>query len=737
METDRTLRFRFLVDGEEIEHRVHGFWIREALSVGWEGWLELQANAEVDTAAMTGKPCTLKVESGGDLDRVFQGVVFGGAMKAVSEEHFRVRIDVGARLHLLRLGQNLRLFQEKNVKEVVTSILEEGDLAGDSHKWHLEGTYPTLEVFKQDRESDEAFIRRLLADAGIGFAIHHTEDKDVVVLFDSLQPLEAIEGDDVLWDRAATGTRANTVWDLHEVRRSRSDTVMLRDYNPAKPKVDLTFQEKADGARGREVYLHPGGFLDTDWGKTRAKRTLERVRMGGVGQQGRSDCPMLEPGRTFAMENHKRDAINRRFRVVSVLHEGGRPAAGDAAEVTYMNQFEAIPDDAPFRPAPLPAPMPSGVEVAFVTGADGQELHGNAHGEVRVRYPWDRSGITNDKSSPWLRVGQLALGGSMIIPRVGFEVLVDHELGHLDRPLVVGHLYNGEALPPYELPAGATRSTLQTATTASGGGANELRFEDAAGSEEIFLNASRDLKVAIENESDCTVGNDEKCEVGGNRSVKIGANSTGNVSGARTVTVNADQKMDVGGDFTQAVAGTAKLAVGGVRKISVKGDLTENIAGTLDRKVGGLQSVTGMETYMRTIGGASETQVGAAWLEVCGASKASTCGPLRTETVGALKMIKAKTVAVSCGAAYGMNAASEQVNCGGNRNDTAKGIIINAGGGLNVKAANINITGEDKVILRVGGTQIEVTSSSVTIKSPKATLKGNKAVGHKTQHKSG
>jgi type VI secretion system secreted protein VgrG len=731
------MRIAFSLRGEEPEHRVRCFHFEETLSVGCEGWVDLEAVSEVDTVALIGKPCTVKLESGQDLDRVFHGVVFGAACRAVSPGHFNVHVELRARLHLLRLGQNLRLLQQKNVKEVVTSVLEEGGLSGSAQEWHLKGTYPTIDVFRQDRESDEAFVRRLLSDAGIGFALHHSDSEDVLVLFDDVKALQAIQGQDVLWDRSATGTRVNSVWDLHDVRRNTPDAVMLRDYNPAKPKLNLTEQVKADNARGREVYLHPGGFLEPDWGKTRAQRMLERVRVRGMAYAGQSDCPMLEPGRSFAIEHHPRAALNRRFRVVSVRHEGGVCLGAEAGEVTYVNQFEAILEERPFRPTHLSSPAPRGVEVAFVTGADGQELHGSEQGEVRVRYPWDRSGITNDKSSPWLRVGQLALGGSMIVPRVGFEVLVDHELGDLDRPLVVGHLYNGEVPPPYELPGGATRSTLQTATTAGGGGANELRFEDAAGSEEIFLNASRDYKVSIENESDCSVGNDEQCEVGGNRALKVGANHNGNVQGARTLDIHADQSLNVGGDYTDATQGTANLDVTGLRKISVGGDLTENIAGTLERTVGGLQSVTGIQAYQRTVGGDSETKVGAAWLESCGASRASTCGPLRKETVGALKMIKAKTVAIACGAAYGMNAASEEVKCGGSRNDGAKAVLLNAGGGLKIKAKNINVTGESKVVLRVGGTRIELTQSGVTIKSTQAKLKGNKAVGHKTQHKSG
>jgi len=151
--------------------------------------------------------------------------------------------------------------------------------------------------------------------------------------------------------------------------------------------------------------------------------------------------------------------------------------------------------------------------------------------------------------------------------------------------------------------------------------------------------------------------------------------------------------------------------------------------------VGGLQAVTGVADYERKVVGGVKTSVGAAWLEASASSRMTTCGTLRLETVGALKMVKAKTAAVSCGAAYAMQAAAEKVTCGGNRVDKAKAALaITAGGGLSVKADNINITGETKVVLRVGGSVVEVTPSGVKIKSSKVQLKGVKKLGSTSNH---
>src|SRR5690606_7952256 len=139
-------------------------------------------------------------------------------------------------------------------------------------------------------------------------------------------------------------------------------------------------------------------------------------------------------GRTFDLTGHPRIELDRTYVALDVEHRYDDDGGG----VTYENEVLVVLADAPLRPVDAPAaPEIGGVEVAFVTGPGGAELHGSENGQVKVRFPWDRSGLTDDKSSNWLRVGQLPLPGSMVVPRVGFEVLVDYEMGDVDRPVVV------------------------------------------------------------------------------------------------------------------------------------------------------------------------------------------------------------------------------------------------------------------------------------------------------------
>jgi type VI secretion system secreted protein VgrG len=738
MSRPRTLKFGISIgDQGDAAFRVTGFQLAEELSRGCRGTIDIEAQAKVDLDDLIGEEVVLTIRSGEQApERHFQGVVLGAELASAQPEHFQIALEMGARLELLKLGQNTRIFQKQSVPEVVREVLQEAGLDGEAQSWKTASSYSKRDFVTQFNESDFAFISRLLAGEGIGFAIRN-EDKDTVVFFDGDDGFVPLAHETVLVDRGSTQVHENTVLKLRDCQAGTCDAVMVRDYDFKRPAFDLSHKEQAPKASGREVYLHPGGFVELPEGKRLARRALERLQVGARLRHGQSDSPFFEPGRTFTLQEHPRSELNGDHALIAVVHRGESSSKNGKPQDTYSNEFRAIPKGVPFRPPTEAKPVAHGIQVAFVTGPPGQELHGSEHGEVKVRLAWDPSGTKDDRSSTWLRVGQLALGGSMIVPRVGFEVIVDRELGDLDRPLVVGHLYNGEAPPPYSLPQAATKSSIQTATTAGGAGANELRMEDSDGAEEIMINASKDFTCSSENDAVVAVQVNATEKTGANHSFSVGANHTSTVVGSRTLKVGANQSLNVGGDLSVAVGGASKLDVGAMRRLTVGGDLTENTQGSLTRTVGGLQSVTAVAGYQRKVVGQSQTTVGAAWIEACATSRASTCGGARIETVAGLKMVKAKTASVNCGVAHVLNAASVRTKVGGNRvDDAGAALLITAGGGLSVKADNINITGKTKVVLRVGGSTLELTPGSVKLKSSSVDLKGVKKLGSTSSHNS-
>jgi type VI secretion system secreted protein VgrG len=69
---------------------------------------------------------------------------------------------------------------------------------------------------------------------------------------------------------------------------------------------------------------------------------------------------------------------------------------------------------------------------------------------VKVKFFWDRDGKADENSSLWIRVAQNHVGGTagFFLPEVGDEVLVMFEHGDIDRPIVIGSLWNGKDKPP-------------------------------------------------------------------------------------------------------------------------------------------------------------------------------------------------------------------------------------------------------------------------------------------------
>ncbi|HEX9173339.1 MAG TPA: type VI secretion system Vgr family protein, partial [Telluria sp.] len=116
----------------------------------------------------------------------------------------------------------------------------------------------------------------------------------------------------------------------------------------------------------------------------------------------------------------------------------------------YANCFEAIPLERPWRPMMerKASPTAHGSQTAIVVGPDGSdmpngadEIHCDWLGRVRIRFHWQES-----NAGCWVRVGQRSAGGGMgsqFLPRIGQEVLVKFIEGDIDRPVIVGALYNG------------------------------------------------------------------------------------------------------------------------------------------------------------------------------------------------------------------------------------------------------------------------------------------------------
>jgi type VI secretion system secreted protein VgrG len=741
--------FTFTIQGVSATLRVSRWEATEAISELFEVELSLTSeDRDIAFADAVGKPALLKIETEGSEPRLFHGIVsrFRHGEDGPQQSAYSATIVPG--IFRLRLRHDARIFQAMTVPAIIDKVLSGAGVK--DHRAMLTGSYAPREYCVQYRESDLAFISRLMEEEGIYYFFEHSEDKDVLVLADAPGAPAPIKGTDTLpYKGFGAMTEAQGVSRFSSSEEVRSGKVTLTDYNFKKPALSLLSSASGTLDTDLEVYDYPGEYELPGDGTTLSKVRLEEQQARRAVAEGQSTCFRLTPGYLFSLSDAGRDADNRRYLIVGVRHRGslgwresdaGGPPSGASQGEGYANTFHVIPSDVPFRPERrTPRPTIKGVQTAIVTGPGGEEIYVDEHGRVKVHFHWDRKGKSDDSSSCWIRVSQLWAGagwGAMWSPRIGHEVIVDFIEGDPDRPIIVGRVYHGANVPPYPLPGEKTKSTIKSDSSKGGGGNNELRFEDKKGSEEVWLHGQKDWNIKIEHDKGQIIGHDEALDVGHDR--------TKHVAHDQSETVDHDKKIQVGNDHTENIVGNAtihvgrdhtenidgkeSLTIGKTRDVTVASDQTTTIGGNHTITVSQSHSETISITMTQNVGAASSENVGAAKDVNVGAAYSVNVGAAMSTTVGA---VMSTTVGADESTDVG---GSQSINVGGDRN-------IGVGGNqvTNVGAAKAVIAGKE-VSIQCGDASILIEKNgNITVSGKQIAIKGTGPIdieGSKIQVKS-
>jgi type VI secretion system secreted protein VgrG len=493
---------------------------RDAVSEPYEARLTLGVeDPDFDSSLLLGAPATVTLARGSGLRQIH------GIVREVSEPHpqkdevTRFEAVLVPALWLLSLRRNTRMFQNQTVPEIVEAVLEEGLGPYDrTFSNHLAATYTEREYCLQYQESDLAFVQRLLEEEGIGYSFDHGGDEaEDLALWDASPDATELPGPQRFepTGRAAVSSD-DAVTTFHLAHRTTTTSVVARDWDWTRAgdtAVEAEVRSEDALGRDRESYEFGQGrslslaeYSAPAYGADDATHQARVRKEAAVCEQlrarGRSQAVVLNAGAIFDLSGHP--SQDGRYFLTRVEHRLGRSEGGVDADWSYANHFECVPADVPWRPGRrTPKPRIPGIQTATVTGPGGEEIHVDEHGRIKVQFAWDRDNPSDDTSSCWVRVEQPWAGagwGHWFVPRIGMEVVVMFIDGDPDRPLVTGSVYNGANLLPYVLPDEKTKSTIMTQSSPGGGGFNELRFEDRAGSEEIFTHAQKDYDEVILND---------------------------------------------------------------------------------------------------------------------------------------------------------------------------------------------------------------------------------------------
>lgn len=434
-------------------------------------------------------------------------------------------------------------------------------------------------------ESDLNFVRRLMEKFGLYYFFIHTEAGHCLVVTDSKEahrPVPEYATVPYVPTQSGGQVRDTECIDTLSVRsRVKNHQFFSADYNFLTPAKVVS--GKAQGAPGfsapppKEHFAYPGGFQESTNGELLTRVGYEVAVCQKTIYTGGGNARGISAGYTVTPTHHDVPAFAHKLLVIASSHrisESAAEAGGSGSG--YHGSFTAIPAATQFRTERGTAcPRVRGVQTAKVVGPQGEEIHTDEYGRVRVHFFWDRHVEKQEAASCWIRVAYPSAGsgwGFQSIPRIGQEVVVDFEEGDPDRPLVIGTVHNAEQLPPYVLPGRKTVSGIKTRSSKTGGSSdfNEIRFDDKQGNEYLYLQAQKDWWRLVKNDAYSQINRHRHSLVKGNAletiegmcDVVVKGDASARTEGARSEVVQDDWHCLTQGQYGLEAASDLSLKAG-------------------------------------------------------------------------------------------------------------------------------------------------------------------------------
>ena len=490
----------------------------------------------LDFDKQLGKNVTVVLHTNGQGDRFFTGTCTEAQRFGRSIQGYEYALILRPGLWLASKRFTSRVFHNMKVPDILNEVLGEyGSTFTVTDK--TQGDHPELEYCVQHRESDLDFALRLMEGAGISYHFKFGDDSQTLVLCDSESAYEAVPGGSRDYYEAEDFrlTRTEHLNRMMPERRFTGNKAVLTDYKLQKPNENNKGENEGDAKFDPKLedYHHPyhqhlGKNTESSYGKTYAEVRVLAERGNDGRYLAAGDSGSLTPGYKVTLKNHPN--FDGDYLVVGCAHTidvQDYRTGGTGGDLPYRGEYELM-KLARFVPAIVtPKPIVGGPQTGVVVGdntkGSDNEIYTDEYGRIRVHMHWNREDPGDAKGQTmWVRVagvwtGQSKPWGSIFIPRVGTEVLVDFLDGDPDRPIVIGTVYNDKNKPPYDLPDKPFESGWKS-NFENDSGYNEIVFVDTDGDEKIRVYTDMDL--------DTTVKNNEKRVVHVDREVEIKNNDT-------------------------------------------------------------------------------------------------------------------------------------------------------------------------------------------------------------------
>jgi type VI secretion system secreted protein VgrG len=361
----------------------------------------------------------------------------------------RYRLRLVPRVHRLSLTSTTEVFLKVGLLDILRTKLERADLGASDLAPRLSALPAARDFWLQYSETDLALVSRHMERWGIFYFFEHETGRDVLVLGDGNEAFRPGDASGpLLFLRRPDEPCITAIEDRASVMAGH---FIVDDYDDQRPRLSLRAEAVVPEATGARVVEFIAAQGTQQEGARLARMRADAAQAQAQHFIGQSVLPQIEPGRTFAIENHPRFE-GERLLAVSIDHHVVQSVLthGSASVKPYTNRFVATLASRAYRP-PRRTPWPRiagfvhAITDAAPPGNPGRIAQIDEEGRYTVRFFFDTAEGKRASSSARVRMMQphAGPGYGMHFPlKPGVEVLVAFVEGDPDRPVIAGAVPN-------------------------------------------------------------------------------------------------------------------------------------------------------------------------------------------------------------------------------------------------------------------------------------------------------
>lgn len=544
---------------------------------------------------------TVKLE---DREKIYIGKIFNYTKyRMVSDSNrslqWAFKFDVYHHLHSLSYFNPYRIFQKTTMHDVVYDVLRDSltTMEGNSE---LLRQIP-VNTYVQFGENSLNFLKRILQMHGYYFICH--KDDNIIDIYNTVIGYKKA---DKKYDFGNLHSRhIDTISEVIMKRKTSYREYHLKNIDTTLPDKLLDTTSIYD--KGVGVYReYPVLFSNDEEGHNRTESMRRKNENDNDSIDVISYIFDAEQGLVIIGNMFPEPHVITKIRHVFEL-----PETTKTTPYNYQNTFQLIEGERSFvSPEILQKPSINGLLPAKVISPEGEKIHRNMLGYIKVRFKWNEDAkrddeLIEDKDVGWLPLcNSLASNefGSYVTPRKDDEVLISFIGGNPDEPIVVGSMYTKTFRNFYGFEEDKSKIAFKSKSlTDLYEGSTSICINDREDLEELHIEAQKDMKILVGKREEME-NNYKFTMLKGRREERIleGDYILEMVNGDYTRTIHGSEKAiiirgDRGGDYMLTVAdGRLIIEVNGDSDINITGNGKIHIARDCDIEVlGKTKIITG------------------------------------------------------------------------------------------------------------------------------------------------